>query len=55
MTLIEMKKIRKNPRGYEKNIRYRFIKIKSFESSQKINFSTAGTKDFVTTVKKLIL
>jgi hypothetical protein len=32
--------------------RYRFIKIKSFESSQKINFSTAGTKDFVTTVSK---
>jgi hypothetical protein len=48
-----MKKTLKSARGYEKRTsRYWFIKIKSFESSQKINFSSAGTKDFVTTVSK---
>ncbi len=52
------KNILKNPpRGYEKeHPAIDLLKLKSFETSQKIDFSTAATKDFVATVaKKLIL
>ena len=53
----EKNTLKNPPRGYEKeHPAIDLLKLKSFESSQKINFSTAGTKDFVTTVsKKLIL
>ena len=53
----EKNTLKNPPRGYEKNHpAIDLLKLKSFESSQKIDFSTAGTKDFVTTVsKKLIL
>ncbi len=53
----EKNTLKNPPRGYEKeHPAIDLLKLKSFESSQKIIFSTAGTKDFVTTVsKKLIL
>ena len=53
----EKNTLKNPPRGYEKeHPAIDLLKLKSFESSQKIDFSTAGTKDFVTTVsKKLIL
>nr|WP_309756900.1 DUF2461 domain-containing protein [Flavobacterium sp.] len=53
----EKNTLKNPPRGYEKeHPAIDLLKLKSFESSQKINFSSAGTKDFVTTVsKKLIL
>ena len=53
----EKNTLKNPPRGYEKeHPAIDLLKLKSFESSQKINFSTAGTKDFVTTVsEKLIL
>ena len=53
----EKNTLKNPPRGYEKeHPAIHLLKLKSFESSQKINFSSAGTKDFVTTVsKKLIL
>ena len=52
------KNILKNPpRGYEKeHPAIDLLKLKSFETSQKIDFSAAAKKDFVATVsKKLIL
>ena len=53
----EKNTLKNPPRGYEKeHPAIDLLKLKSFESSQKIDFSTAGTKDLVTTVsKKLIL
>jgi len=53
----EKNTLKNPPRGYEKeHPAIDLLKLKSFESSQKINFSTAGTKDFVSTVsKKLVL
>ena len=53
----EKNTLKNPPRGYEKeHPAIDLLKLKSFESSQKFDFSSAGTKDFVTTVsKKLIL
>ena len=53
----DVKNTLKNPpRGYEKeHPAIDLLKLKSFESSQKINFSTAATKDFVTTVSKKLI
>lgn len=53
----EKNTLKNPPRGYEKeHPAIDLLKLKSFESSQKIDFSTAGTKDFVATVSnKLIL
>lgn len=53
----EKNTLKNPPRGYEKeHPAIDLLKLKSFESSQKINFITAATKDFVTMVsKKLIL
>lgn len=53
----EKNTLKNPPRGYEKDHpAVDLLKLKSFESSQKIDFSAASKKDFVTTIsKKLIL
>ena len=53
----EKNTLKNPPRGYDKDHpAIALLKLKSFESSQKIDFSLAGTKDFVATVStKLIL
>ena len=53
----EKNMLKNPPRGYEKDHpAIELLKLKSFESSQKIDFAKAGTKDFVAAVsKKLIL
>ena len=52
----EKNTLKNPPRGYEKeHPAIDLLKLKSFESSQKINFSTAATKDFVTTVSKKLI
>ena len=53
----EKNTLKNPPRGYEKeHLAIELLKLKSFESSQKIDFSAVSKKDFVATmVQKLIV
>jgi uncharacterized protein (TIGR02453 family) len=52
----EKNTLKNPPRGYEKeHPAIDFLKLKSFESSQKIDFSEVTKKDFVTTMSKKLI
>ncbi|KIA85175.1 DUF2461 domain-containing protein [Flavobacterium sp. AED] len=52
----EKNTLKNPPRGYEKeHPAIEFLKLKSFESSQKIDFSEVTKKDFVTTMSKKLI